>query len=62
MLVLLRDLDAKCSADSGVEQAAKLAKAVQGQHQDSSKQPPKQLPKDIHKGCVPVAVEDDGRT
>ena len=62
MLVLLRDLDAECSADSSVQQTAELTKAIQGQHQDGSKQPPKELPKDIHQGCVPVAVEDDGRT
>ena len=60
VLVLLRDLDSQGVADSRVQQAPKLAKAVQGQHNDSSQQAPKQLPKYIDKGGVPVAVEDDG--
>lgn len=60
MLVLLRDLDAQCGADSSVQQASELAKAVQRQHQHSSKQATKQLPEDIHEGCVPVAVENNG--
>ena len=59
VLVLLRDLDSQGVADSGVQQAAKLAKAIQGQHNDSSQQAAKQLSKYIHKSSVPIAVEDD---
>lgn len=60
MLVLLRDFDSKGVADSRVEQAAKLAKAIQGQDNNSSQQAPKELSKDIDKSTAPIAVEDNG--
>ena len=60
MLVLVWDLDAEGAADSRVQKATKLAKAVQGQHNDGSQQAAKEFSKDIHECTVPVAVEDDG--
>lgn len=59
VLVLLWDFDSQSIADSRVQQAAKLAKAIQGQHNDSSQQAAKQLSKHIDEGSVPIAVEDD---
>ena len=59
VLVLLRDLDSQGVAESRVQQAAKLAKAIQGQHNDSSQQAAKQLSEHIDEGGVPIAMEDD---
>lgn len=60
VLVFLRDLDSQGIADSRIQQATKLAEAIQGQHNDSSQQATKELSKNIHESGVPIAVEDDG--
>ena len=60
MLVFLGNLDSQGIADSGVQQATKLAKAIQGQHNDSSQQATKELSKHIDESSVPIAVEDNG--
>ena len=51
-------LDPQPLEHAGVKEAAKLAKAVQREHHGCSNEPPKELPKHIDEGCVPVAVED----
>ena len=51
-------LDPQPLEHAGVKEAAKLAKAVQGEHHGCSNEAPKELPKHIDEGCVPIAVED----
>ena len=51
-------LDPQPLEHAGVKEAAKLAKAVQREHHGCSDEAPKELPKHIDEGCVPVAVED----
>lgn len=60
VLMLLRNLDSQGIAKPSVKKAAKLAKAVQWQHDDSCQQTTKELSKDIDESRVPVAVEDYG--
>ena len=60
VLMLLRDLDSQGIAKPGVQKAAKLAKAVQWQHNNGRQQATKELPKDIDESRVPVAVENNG--
>ncbi len=60
VMMLLRNLDSQGIAEPSIQKAAKLAKAIQRQHNDGRQQTTKELPKDIDERCVPVAVENYG--
>lgn len=60
VLMLLRNLDSQGVAKPSVQKTAKLAKAIQWQHNNGRQQATKELPKDIYESRVPVAVENYG--